>query len=97
MWKLIFLLIAIYVVYKLFANDFVKRRQAAEKEEKENQERKIAAGEMEKDPECGTWVSVEDSISVKAGDKNYYFCSYDCRDKFLKELKSGERKLPPED
>lgn len=97
MWKFIILLIAIYVVYKLFANDFIKKRQAAEKEEKEEQDRKISAGEMVKDPECGTWVSVDDSISVKDGDSSYYFCSYECRDKFLKELKSGERNLPPED
>lgn len=96
MWKLIIFAIAIYVVYKLFANDILKRQEKVKKEEKEEQDRKVAAGEMVKDPECGVWVAVDDSISVKDGPVRYYFCSYECRDKFLKELKSGHRNLPPE-
>lgn len=97
MWKLIIIAILAYIVWKLFANDFLKRKQEAEKEAKDEQEQKIAAGEMARDPECGVWVSMDDSISVKNGNKNYYFCSYECRDKFLKELRSGERKNWPDD
>lgn len=58
-------------------------------------ERKVAAGEMVKDPECGTYVSVDGNISVRDGDKVYRFCSYDCRDKFLQRLEEGGRELPP--
>lgn len=94
MWKIVILALACYIVYKLFANDILKKKKVAEKEEKAETERKIAAGEMVKDPECGTWVSVEDSPSVKDGNKSYYFCSYDCRDSFLKKLKEGGRQIP---
>lgn len=86
MWKFIFLLVAIYIVYKLFAGDILKKRQKMEKEEQEEIERKTAAGEMVQDPVCGTYVSLDDSISVKKGGQTWHFCSYDCRDKFLKRL-----------
>lgn len=95
MWKLIILALACYIVYKLFANDFLKRKKVAEAETKAEKDRKIAAGEMVKDPECGTWVSVDDSISIKDGNKKYYFCSYECRDNFLKKLEESGRKVPP--
>lgn len=91
MWKFIIILIACYAAYKLFANDFLKKRKASEKEEKAETDRKIAAGEMVKDPECGVWVSVDDSISVRKGDKTWYFCSYECRDNFLKKIEGGSK------
>lgn len=97
MWKLIFLAVALYIAYKLFANDFLKKGKAEEKEEKEERDRKITAGEMVKDPECGAYVSVDDSISVKDGDRVFYFCSYECRDNFLKRLEAGGRDLPRRD
>lgn len=97
MIKLIILCAALYFAYRLFANDFLKKRKKEEAEEKKEQEKKIAAGEMVKDPECGTYVSVDDAISVKDADKTWYFCSYDCRDKFLGKLEEGGRELPPQD
>lgn len=93
MWKLIIILLACYVLYKLFANDFLKRKKVNEQEARAEQDRKIAAGEMVKDPECGVWVSVDDSISVRDGGKTWYFCSYECRDSFLKKLEAGGRNL----
>ena len=51
---------------------------------------------MVKDPQCGTYVSVEDSITVRDGDKVYHFCSYDCRDKFLKRIADGGQPVAPE-
>lgn len=94
MWKLIFIAAALYIVYRLFANDFLKRRKEEEKVNQAETERKISIGEMVKDPECGAYVAVDDSISVKDGDRVYHFCSYECRDKFLKRLE--ESHLPPD-
>lgn len=95
MWKFLFIILAGYVAYKLFAKDFMKKREASEREEKEERDRRIVAGEMVKDPECGVYVAVDSSISVRDGDRVYHFCSYDCRDKFLKRLEDGGRLLPP--
>lgn len=97
MWKFIILLGAVYVLYKLFANDFIKKKKEMARAEKEEIERKQASGEMVKDPECGTWVSVDSSISVRDGDRIYHFCSYECRDKYLKALENGGRVLPRPD
>lgn len=97
MIKLIIFAIAAYVVYRLFVNDFLNKKKAQKKMDQEEADRKIAAGDMVKDPECGVYVSVEDSITVRDGDKIYYFCSYDCRDNFLKKLGTGGHVLPEQE
>lgn len=93
MIKFLVIGLALYVLYRLFANDVFKKRQKEEKVDKKEMERRVAAGEMVKDPVCGTYVSVEDSISVRDGGKVYHFCSYDCREKFLKSVADGSRQL----
>ena len=90
MWKWLVLGLAVYVLYRLFANDFLKKKKENAEDQAAEVERKVAAGEMVKDPECGTYVSVD-------GDKVYRFCSYECRDKFLERLQEGGRELPPRD
>ena len=40
-------------------------------------------GKLMKDPVCGTYVSQEQSLSTTHGSESFYFCSEECRDKFL--------------
>jgi YHS domain-containing protein len=42
-----------------------------------------AGGELRKDPVCGTYVSVASSVSHEANGKTVYFCSKECRDKYV--------------
>lgn len=93
MWKFIILALALYCLYKLISSDFLKKQKKSEAEDKEEMERKIKCGELVKDPECGAYVDVENSISVKDGDKINYFCSYECRDKFLKKLETANKSI----
>ncbi len=93
MWKFIILAAAAYLLYRLFANDFLKKKKDDEIADKKEREQKIAAGEMVKDPECGTWVAKDGSLTVRDGDAIHHFCSYECRDKFLKRLEAGGRVL----
>lgn len=65
-----------------------------EEREKAENDQLIANGEMVKDPQCGTYVLKDGAISVKNGDQTWYFCSYDCRDDFIKSLEKGGRTLP---
>lgn len=95
MWKWLILIVAGYALYRLFANDFLKKKKAGEVEDAADLERKVAAGEMVRDPECGTYVAVDSAISVRDGENVRYFCSYECRDKYLKQLEDGGRVLPP--
>ncbi len=91
-WKILILIVAAYVLYKLFIND--ARLKQNKGESKKQQERKVASGELVKDPVCGAYVSVEGAISVRDGEKVHRFCSYDCRDKFLEKLEGAGREIP---
>jgi len=95
MLKWLVLILAVYALYRLFANDVLKKKKENNEENAAEMERKIAAGEMVKDPECGTYVSAEGNISVRDGEIVHHFCSYECRDKFLQRLEEGGRELPP--
>lgn len=44
---------------------------------------------MVKDEICGTYIPVKDAIVEKNGDGMHYFCSAQCREKYL--LEQGER------
>ncbi len=92
MFKFILICIAIYFLYRLFANDFFKKKKVDAEKEKAENEKLIAKGDMVKDPECGTYILKDGAISVREGDKIWYFCSYECRDDFLNKRKI--EKLP---
>ena len=95
MIKLLLIGVAVYVLFRLFKNDFLHKQKKDEAEEKSSLDAKIAAGEMVKDPECVTYVSVDSGISVRDGETVHHFCSYECREKFLNRLKEGGRQIPP--
>ena len=97
MFRLIIFLIAAYFIYRLFANDFFRKKREEEKTIKEDRDKKIACGEMVQDPECGTYVEIDSAISVRDGARQYYFCSYECRDKFLARLGNGRNVLENDD
>lgn len=40
--------------------------------------------EMAQDPECKTYVPRNDAIMAQNKGSTYYFCSAECRDKYLK-------------
>ena len=46
MWKWLILIVAAYVLYRLFANDVLKKKKASKEEDAAEVERKVAAGEM---------------------------------------------------
>lgn len=94
MIKYLIILVALYVLYRLFKNDILYKRKESENEDAQEMKEKIAAGEMVKDPECGTYVSVDSGITVRDGENVHHFCSYDCRDAFLKRLREGGRQIP---
>ncbi len=90
--KYFWIILAVAVIYFMFRNDF--RRKKNEFQKKQGKENVQSAGELVKDPVCGAYVSVADSISVRDGNKVHRFCSYECRDKFLDGLQSNGREIP---
>jgi len=43
----------------------------------------IAGGDLKKDPVCGTYVSTSLALTHKVKGELVYFCSRECRDKFV--------------
>ncbi len=86
MLKILIFVVAGFLLFKLLTGDKRKKEKAGEKE----MEQKVAAGDMVRDPICGTFVSKESDIRVRNGENVECFCSYECRDKYLKQLEKGE-------
>jgi YHS domain-containing protein len=93
MLKFIVIGVALFLVFKLFSGDKKKK----EMDNKETIKRKVASGEMVKDPTCGTYVERDGDIRVREGDKVHIFCSYECRDKYLKQLEAITVNTPKDD
>jgi YHS domain-containing protein len=44
------------------------------------------SGELKKDPACGTYISAATSIHEIVAGETFYFCSKQCRDKYVASL-----------
>ena len=77
-----------YVLYRLFMNDNKKKTE----KEAEKRKKRMESGEMVKDPVCGTYVEKDSAITVKNGDQTLYFCSYECRQKYIESV-TEQKKL----
>ena len=75
-----------YVLYRLFMNDSKKKSE----KEAEKKKKRVDSGEMVKDPVCGTYVEKDSAITVRNGEQTLYFCSYECRKKYIESV--GEQK-----
>lgn len=78
---LVFALVA-YALYRLFMNDHRKKEADTSRE----REQRVAAGEMVRDPVCGAYVEAEGGITVRNGETVLHFCSYECREKYIRQL-----------
>jgi len=79
---LLFILLA-YAAYMLF-----KRSGAKEVGNTTSDRGTESPVELVKDPSCGTFVEKTTNYKVKLHDNIYYFCSEDCRQKFIEKMKS---------
>lgn len=86
MLKFIIIGVCLFVLYKLFLGD--KTNKKIKKEEQTRQQ--AQAGDMVKDPVCGAYVSTESEIRVRSGNEVHCFCSYDCRDKYIRRLEATD-------
>lgn len=87
-FKVLLFAVAAYALYRLFMNDRKKSEEKSENEEA----KKVADGVLVRDPICGVYVEKESSFSVRNGDTVEYFCSDDCRQKYIKQVQE-QRKL----
>lgn len=82
MLKFVVIAVACFVLYKMVTNDKKKKVEV-----KQNKDEQLAKeGVLVKDPVCGTYVSKDSDIRIKEGQQVRCFCSYECRDKYLKMI-----------
>jgi YHS domain-containing protein len=89
MLKLLIFVAAVFILYKLLTGD---RRDKKVKADKKN-EKLAATGKMTKDPICGSYVTSNCDIRVKKDGESICFCSYECRDKYLRQLEADKEKV----
>ncbi len=94
MTRWLILALVAFVLYKLITNEMRKRSSGEAKDDAKEQARKVATGEMVKDPSCGVYVDADASISVRDGNTIHRFCSYECRDAYLQKLQASGREIP---
>lgn len=85
MVKFIMLALCIAGLYFLFKGDKRKKEMQTKKQD----EKLKSTGDLVKDPECGAYVRADGDIRIRSGEDVYVFCSYECREKYLKRLEAG--------
>lgn len=84
--KLLMLAVLIGAVVLLFR---LKKKDGGKKE-KDAVKGEPNALEMKEDPICKSYVEDTTNYKVKLYDDIYYFCSQECKDKFINQKKSGQ-------
>jgi uncharacterized protein len=82
-FRLIFYFIAAYVLYVFLRFLLFPRRPSGRPAD-----RPQPSGVMVKDETCNTYLSREEAILETVDGKDHYFCSQECRRKFLERRKS---------
>lgn len=72
----------VYIVYK-----FIRIYQKLGQKDNAHRQARKSSGHMVKDEICNTYLPQEDSIKAIHQGKEYYFCSQECRQKFLESKK----------
>ena len=81
MIKLIFFIVIFYIGYKVWkaaktVNETLARKVAG-------QGRGEIGEDMVKDPYCNVYFQKSNGVHARVGDRDLYFCSEECRDKYL--------------
>ncbi len=84
--RFLFFLLLLLVVRAIVARIFGNRRKASGNQPRGrwNRARATVRGRMVKDPQCGIYVATDLAVRTRTKDTNLYFCSEECRDKFLR-------------
>jgi YHS domain-containing protein len=79
MFQLIVLAWVIYILYRWLRSGASPAPKPRSVEPPGEQ----AVEEMVQDPVCGTWVPLGQAVPLDVKREKHYFCSPECRDKFL--------------
>ena len=77
---LLIIIVIVLTVFKRFSKPEINNNKKSESADK--------PVEMKQDPICGTYVEEVTKYRVKYYDKIYYFCSDECKQKFIEQKQS---------
>jgi uncharacterized protein len=87
MMRLIFYAVWAYIIYSVYR--FVRNIGRKLHPPPPKPERTNISGVMVKDEACLTYIPKEDALRETVGGREYYFCSKECRKKFLDASKKA--------
>jgi len=91
--RYIFYFIVGYLLYKIIGQSYKDYKISKSKKDYKRASAahgRMIKGEMVKDPMCNTYIPKDSSIKDTVGEQTFYFCSHECREKFIKKLKAKE-------
>jgi YHS domain-containing protein len=83
LFRFLLYVVVAYMVYAFLRFLFFPRRSS-----RPGRSRPQLSGIMVKDEVCNTYLSKDEAILEKIDGEDHYFCSQECRQKFLEERKS---------
>jgi len=84
MFQLILLAAIIYILLQ-----WLRPGKASSPKPRSHADTRGPIEEMVQDPVCGMWVPISQALSLPGEKETRYFCSAECRDKFLNERTNG--------
>ena len=85
--RLIYWALIIYFIYLVWKFISRPKKKAPSQAQSQTQARRLPQM-MVKDETCNTYLPIEEAIKETCQGKDYYFCSRDCRQKFLDKKKA---------
>jgi YHS domain-containing protein len=87
LFRLVFYIFIAYIAYFIIRLLFPPQRRAGSARPTQQ-----LSGTMVKDEFCNTYIPLEDAIRDRINGQDYFFCSQECRKKFLEQKKpAGNR------
>lgn len=80
--RLVFYILLVLIIYYLLRGLLGPKPKGRDLREFED--------ELVKDPVCGIYIPKNKAISVRVGGTKVYFCSKECREKYLEQIGRGK-------
>jgi uncharacterized protein len=81
--RLIIIGIFVFFIFRMIRALLPSDRRSSSSAFRESGEKMVS--DMAQDPQCGVYVDTKQAILSRAGNETIYFCSEECRNKYLKE------------